>query len=460
MSTPELAPLAEFVAGYTVDPEDAALASRLRSTVLDWGSAALAGTGHPLFSAYQSAFLSPGLSPGEQGPLRVIGTPGRHPLMAGAMTNAAFSHLWEVDDAHRDATNHPGITVLPAVMALAEVHRLDPATVCAAIVAGYEAVIRVSAHLGAAHYAINHSTATTGSFGAAAAAARALGFTPEQTLSAFGHAGTQAAGLWALLDDDCTNSKAFHAAMAVRNGLQAVQLVQSGLPGAPRILEGPRGMRASWHLTETDAAWLTPDGAPLIHTVTIKGWPVCGQMHSALDCAEDLAKRVPQDAASSGPVTVRLPESAIAIAGRRAPTTVAEAKFSTSFCIAATLCSKPPTLAGLTDELLGDPEIHRRAEDVTLVADAAMTARFPKERPAEVCLETPSGPKSVSRSFRRGDPEEPWTDDAMTERTRDVLALSSWETRPDALIRWANALVAQAPDWTAETLHEALPTTP
>lgn len=76
MSTPELAPLAEFVAGYTVDPEDAALASRLRSTVLDWGSAALAGTGHPLFSAYQSAFLSPGLSPGEQGPLRVIGTPG------------------------------------------------------------------------------------------------------------------------------------------------------------------------------------------------------------------------------------------------------------------------------------------------------------------------------------------------------------------------------------------------
>ncbi|WP_417279708.1 MmgE/PrpD family protein [Celeribacter sp.] len=453
MSAPELAPLAEFVAGYTVDPEDAALASRLRSTVLDWGSAALAGTGHPLFSAYQSAFLSPT----EQGPLRVIGTPGRHPLMAGAMTNAALSHLWEVDDAHRDATNHPGITVLPAVMALAEVHRLDPATVCAAIVAGYEAVIRVSAHLGAAHYAINHSTATAGSFGAAAAAARALGFTPEQTLSAFGHAGTQAAGLWALLDDNCTDSKAFHAATAVRNGLQAAQLVQSGLPGAPRILEGPRGMRASWHLADTDPAWLTPNGTPLIHTVTIKGWPVCGQMHSALDCAADLAKRFPKDAAATGPVTVRLPDSALAIAGRTAPSTVAEAKFSTSFCIAATLCGKPPSLAGLTEALLADPEIHRRAEDVTLVADATMTARFPKERPAEVCLETPSGPQSVSRSFRRGDPEAPWTDEAMTERTRDVLALTSWETRPEVLIDWADALAAQAPDWTADSLHDALP---
>ncbi|SFJ43200.1 MmgE/PrpD family protein [Celeribacter neptunius] len=455
MSTPDLVPLAAFVSGYMVDPDDAALASRLRSTVLDWGSAALAGTGHPLFSAYQTAFLSPG----EQGPLRVIGTSGRHPMIAAAMTNAALSHLWEVDDAHRDATNHPGITVLPAVMALAEAHRLDPATVCAAIVAGYEAVIRVSAHLGAPHYAINHSTATAGSFGAAAAAARALRFSPEQTLSAFGHAGTQAAGLWALLDDDCTESKAFHAAMAVRNGLQAVQLVQSGLPGAPRILEGPRGMRASWHLTDTDAAWLAPDGAPLIHTVTIKGWPVCGQMHSALDCAADLARRVPQDAAAAGPVTVRLPESALAIAGRQAPTTVAEAKFSTSFCIAATLCGKPPSLAGLTEALVVDPEIQRRAEDVTLVADAAMTARFPKERPAEVCLETPSGPQSERRSFRRGDPEAPWTDAAMIERTRDVLALTPWETRPEVLIRWADALVAHSPGWAAETLHEALLTT-
>jgi 2-methylcitrate dehydratase PrpD len=115
----------------------------------------------------------------------------------------------------------------------------------------------------------------------------------------------------------------------------------------------------------------------MMHDVTIKGWPTCGQMHSALDCASALAAEaalVPDDMTS---VVVEVPQSCIAIASGIAPRDVGAAKFATSFCVAATLCGKPPTFtrfhralseraAGARDRQLqgradAQPRTHRKA---------------------------------------------------------------------------------------------------
>ncbi|WP_306152110.1 MmgE/PrpD family protein [Roseovarius sp. MMSF_3281] len=445
--TPELAPLAAWVAGYRADPQDAGMRSRLRTTLLDWVSALIAGLGHPLHARYRAALLRGD----ETGPCRIIGETGGHPLAQAASLHAAISHFWEVDDAHRDSTTHPGITVVPAVLAVAEARALDAATTAAAIVAGFETVLRIGSHLGSEHYRVNHSTATAGTLGAAVGAARALGLDAQGALNALGHAGTQAGGLWAFLDDGVTEAKAFHAAMAVRNGLAAAHMAEAGIASAPRILEAPRGMRAAWKLESCDAAWLYPGDSEMIHTVTVKGWPVCGQMHSALDCANALAGDLL--AAGDGPVTVHLPQSALAIAGVENPQTVTEAKFSTSFCIAATLLGRPPTLTGLTEDLLADPAIRARAAQVRLAEEPVFTARFPRERPARVTLH---GPQDVSeeRAYRRGDPEVPWSDDDMTHRTTEVLALTEWSCDAARLVAWADSFAALSPDWRATSLHD------
>jgi 2-methylcitrate dehydratase PrpD len=77
-----------------------------------------------------------------------------------AAANAAISHFWEFDDSHRSAMMHPGITVLPAVLALAQARpETTVADLRAAVVAGYEAGLRMGAHLGKAHSATNHTTA-------------------------------------------------------------------------------------------------------------------------------------------------------------------------------------------------------------------------------------------------------------------------------------------------------------
>src|SRR5690606_41069512 len=55
--------------------------------------------------------------------------------------------------------------------------------------------------LGRSHYRIFHTTGTAGTLAAAAAVGRLLRLSPQQTLHAFGSAGTQSAGLWEFLRD-------------------------------------------------------------------------------------------------------------------------------------------------------------------------------------------------------------------------------------------------------------------
>ncbi|WP_181408052.1 MmgE/PrpD family protein [Pararhizobium mangrovi] len=449
---PELGPLARTCSAFVYDARDDRLRARLWTTVLDWTSALFAGTGHGLYDAYTAALLSSE----ERGPCSVAGMAGHHPVSAAAQANAAISHFWEVDDAHRDSTSHPGITVLPAVMALAEARNLDAQTCAAAIVAGIETVIRVGSHFGAAHYGVSHTTATAGSLGAAAAAARAIGLDEHGTLSALGHAGTQAAGLWAFLDEGATDAKAFHASTAVRNGIAAARMAEAEITGAHRVLEAPRGMRRAWHLEACDPAWLLPGKDPLIHTLTVKGWPVCGQIHSALDCAAALAEAHPDLAASDAPVTVELPASALAIAGIADPHSVAEAKFSTAFCIAATLCGKPPSFAGLTPALVADETVRARMATVDVTEEPAFTARFPAERPARVTIAGEDGAVRDERHFRRGDPEAPWDREAMVERTSAVLGLTSRTVDAGALVAWCDALSGAGSDWHAGALYGML----
>ena len=240
-----LRPLAHWAAGLQAESLPEGCNQAVANTALDWAGAAIAGTAHGLYAPYVATFAAcGGPSPSGDG-CRVVGDARGWPVAEAAAANATISHLWEFDDAHRVATMHPGVTVWPAVFALAQARRgIGVAEMRAAVVAGYEVGIRVGALLGKQHYAVCHTTATAGAFGAAAAAARLLGLDGERTLSALGHAGTQAAGLWQFLDDGATDAKAFHAGLAVRNGVTAALLAEAGLPGAPRILEGPRGSRS------------------------------------------------------------------------------------------------------------------------------------------------------------------------------------------------------------------------
>lgn len=135
---------------------------RLAQALLDWLTAGWSALDLP--AAPRLRDLAATLHPGT-GPAPVFGGPPLTP-MAAAWANAGISHLREIDDAHRDAMLHPGVVVLPPVLALAAAHGLTQRQVAQAVIAGYEIVLRLGESMGAGHAGRFHATATVGSVGA------------------------------------------------------------------------------------------------------------------------------------------------------------------------------------------------------------------------------------------------------------------------------------------------------
>ena len=431
-----LDPVAEWVAALRDDQLPAPVRTRVAFCALDWWGALTRGTRHPLADSYRIA-----LAEDASGACSVAGLPGGRKADRAAPANAAISHLEEVDDGHRMAMMHPAVTTFPVTIALAERMNLPAERIRAAIVAGYEVGLRVGALLGKKHYGVCHTTATAGTFGATAAAAVALGLSAKQTSWAFGHAGTQAAGLWQFLDDGAEAAKALHPAMAARNALMAVRIAEVGIPGATRVLEGRRGMNAAWGL-DGDPAILT-DGLGRtfqIETTTIKGWPTCGQMHSSLDAMRTVLATARPRVDDIERIVVTGPHAQIAIAGVAEPRTFEEAKFSTALCMAFLVLEGDLNFANFGPRALGDPAVRELAKRIEVHEDEAFTARFPAERPARVDVILHDGRTlTQSRSFRRGDPEDPWSWDDLVARFATIADGLS-DAGHAAVIQWSAAL--------------------
>ena len=113
---------------------------------------------------------------------------------------------------------------------MGEHHGIPGKTLLASVVAGYDVAARVMDAAGTyrLHNARGwHSTGTVGSFGSAAAAARALGLDAAATAHAIGIAGSFTGGLWAFIADGAM-TKRLHAGKAAENGVLAAYLARHG----------------------------------------------------------------------------------------------------------------------------------------------------------------------------------------------------------------------------------------
>ena len=163
----------------------------------------------------------------------------RDALLMGALT-----HITETDDLHRASVTHPGCVVVPAVLGLGARLGSSPQDILQAMIHGFEAMCRIGAAVGPAHYRVWHNTATCGPFGSAMACATLLGLDEEQTADALGNAGTQASGFWEFMETGAM-SKHLHAGRACESGMLAAELAQFDFTGSPEILEGKKGFFAA-----------------------------------------------------------------------------------------------------------------------------------------------------------------------------------------------------------------------
>lgn len=321
----------------------------------------------------------------------------RHALLTGALT-----HITETDDLHRASVTHPGCVVVPAALALGEKLGSSPEQILRAIAHGFEAMCRIGAAVGPAHYRVWHNTATCGPFGSAMAAACLLELDDTQTLNALGNAGTQAGGFWQFMQTGAM-SKHLHAGRACESGLLAAELAAHGFTGSPEILEGQKGFFAAMcDDPRPERVLADPDAAWQLHLTSIKPWPSCRHTHPIIDCAIELHGRLAGQTAES--IAVKTYQAALDVCDNPQPASVYQARFSLYHCAAIAVLDGAVGLESFDDAARERTAGLRQSTSID-IADPYESA-YPESWGAEVTVIAASGQAfEAARTDCKGDPE-------------------------------------------------------
>lgn len=341
----------------------------MRLSLLDWCAVAIAGREEPVARVVRGLVADEG----GKADATVIGQNGRLPARAAALANGTASHALDYDDTHFAHIGHPSVAIIPAALAMAEKTDTTGGEFLDAALVGVEISCRIGTWLGRQHYQHGfHQTATSGTFGAALAAARLAGLDPAAMAHAMGIASTRASGLKSQFG---TMGKPYHAGMAAANGVEAALLAKAGFISRPNGLECEQGF-ASTHAGENSG--LAPILAGLgevfwFETVQHKFHACCHGLHAAIEALNALRlehRLVPDDIAS---VSVTTHPRWLKVCNIEAPQTGLEAKFSYRLTAAMALAGcDTGALTTYTDAVCTDRELVALRDRVQVETDPAL----------------------------------------------------------------------------------------
>ena len=171
----------------------------------------------------------------------VLATDLKTSAVNAALANGMFGHADETDDFEPVTKTHPGCSVVPSALAMAEREGSSGEELLRAVVLGYDVCCRFLYALGPDLVRGGHRSAegTGSTMGSAAAAASIAKLSEAGMRYVLSYAAQQTSGLWSWVRDVDHVEKAFDfSGMGARNGVTAVTMVQEGFTGVWDILEG------------------------------------------------------------------------------------------------------------------------------------------------------------------------------------------------------------------------------
>lgn len=395
----------------------AVVIERARLVLLDTLGAIFAGAAYSR-SAEIARDTVAGL--GGEGDSTVLGHGMRVSSPWAGLCNGIAAHALELDDSHRYATGyHPGATVVPAALAMAEQEDRSIPSLLEAIAVGYEAGGRIGRAVNPSHrYRGFHSTGTVGVFGAAAAAGTILGFDARQMLMALGVAGSLAGGTFAFLDG-LHPTKHLHAGHAAHAGILAALLVTRGYTGPERVLEGEDGFLRAYADEVRPTALIDGLGDTWeLLSNYFKPYAACGHAFSAIEAA--MALRAEGLEAHHVAIVQVDSYRAAAVLRDPRPSTFQGGQFSLPYLVALALVVGEVTIQSVRDGL-SEPAVRTLAERIQVREDPEMTAAFPGVRPASLTLQMHDGSvRSARVDLPLGMPERPLPPQRVIEKFRSV----------------------------------------
>jgi 2-methylcitrate dehydratase PrpD len=269
------------------------------------------------------------------------------------------------------------------------------------------------------HYRFWHSTATNGTFGAAAAAGRALGLDAAEMRNALGFAGTQAAGLNAFFESG-DDSKSLHPGKAGMNGVLAARLATVGATAPPDILGHPKGYLAAYS-TEPDSAALTR-GLGEVWEITQNGYkpyPSILASHSPIGAMLEIVARHAPDPARIERIAINTYATVKSHFSSKQVDSTMAARLSVPYCVAIACIDREVTQRQFQPERFRDPIVRRLLDCTEVIAYPELTKLYPEKFPARVVVTLTGGSTlAAEMMYPKGDPMNPLSDEELAAKFR------------------------------------------
>jgi 2-methylcitrate dehydratase PrpD len=368
---------------------------------------------------FGDAVLAAARELGSGGDARAIGSGAVLPAASAALVNGTLAHGLDYDDTHIGAIYHASAPALAAALAIGQAVHASGSHVLDAYLIALEIGCRLAgAAPGEFHARGLHPTAQCGVFAAAAASARLRRSKPDELVSAFGLAGSQASGI---LEIGQSWLKRLHPGWAAHAGLVADSLGRAGFLGPETVFEGPHGFYAAHvgHVPE-DARLPAHQLGEIWHAsdIALKPYPCCHFIHAFVDAALALRDDVViADIERIDCLLSRALHHMVAEPREQKirPAAVYEALFSVPYTVALALVKGRVDLAAYYDEPLDDARVLAVAARTHCVDDPK--SDYPKHFPGELRIVLKDGRVLQHREASSlGTPERPLARKAVEEK--------------------------------------------
>jgi 2-methylcitrate dehydratase PrpD len=369
----------------------------------------------------------------------VLTTDIRTTAVNAALANAMFGHADETDDFHPTTKAHPGCSVVPAALAMAEREGSSGVELLRAVTLGYDLCCRFLLALDADHVRGSHRSAegTSSTLGAVGAAAALAKLDEAKMRYALSYACQQVSGLWSWVRDAEHVEKAFDfSGMGARNGVTAAIMAQMDFSGVWDVFDCEHNVLQALSTQSKPEEMVADLGSRYYVTETaIKPYSVGYPIQAPLDAFLTLQREHGLSAQNVKSIVVRLPEDGARVVNDRAMPDV-----NCQHIIAVALVKGRVSFEDSHSyEQMKDPALLAAKARVQLIADPAlMDPAAPRSGRVEVTL---SDGRTISHFTRHapGTKENPLDTESVNAKARMLMEPVLGASKTEEVIRRVNA---------------------
>lgn len=301
----------------------------------------------------------------------ILGFGGRAPAIMAALANGALAHCLDYDD-QTPWGQHCASSIVPAAFAVAERRGgVSGKELITAVAVGQDIFGRLRCNV---EWKKDWNLSTVlAVFAATASAGRVMALSAAQIGHALGIATMQSSGIMEMVAGRGSDLRGLYAGFSAKGAVLAALMAQKRITGIDRAFEGKYGFMNSYFGGGFDRERILGGlGSHFFGSGTLyKRWPCVGTAHSHMKAAIDITEQ--HNVVFSDIAEIRLHVGDYhdlmcqPLAERRAPATLADAKFSLPFLVSVAIARRGMSVSDFSESGLRDVQVLELGRKITLV---------------------------------------------------------------------------------------------